>query len=790
MATKRHTRKRHRRGNLGSAGVVAWILFVGGSAAGAEATAVVEILPDIGRDIGGYTNVQRIFGLMWGGNLPRGAKPRAFTLIRDLDINAGRAIFNGWVGGQPETHAAWTDTPPRFATWEESLAWWDRWMAATDPAAFWMRRFHRPPRAASYFDGTAGADYAMIVAAHLELFDGRCARDPQAVGAHYAAMIAAIKAHDGPVDLRFFQPCNEPNNRDYTHQFLHDRHDPDGGYDMEAVVDAYTAMFNGAWPVVARAHPDVSLVGTCAGWMAPLYYDGPGNKGNQNNWLMWGKRFIDGLKYPASIAYYNYHAYSTPVSRHLAMIGLTQNYAEIRHGQRPRAIVTETNKFIPAVNATTRRDQFLFHLEDLFMMLERPDLFHWRNQFFAWGVEGGRKGHPDLAALAVSPDGATVTPTANYWPLWAMKNTRGRMLVCRNRSAAVKVFAAAPSTDRIVVSVYNPTTASRAVTIDAGWEDGIRSVTTRYAAYEKASANCRTGERSLPVERRVTVEAPPLSIQNVTFQVRGVVRPRTADRFRCWYGDRTELKLDCRRSLRIDIDAPGTPSAAVLRLAFERKKARGTGTVSLNGAPLTFDWDAARRSRVPRDWGPKEAGWIGIPVDPRRVTEANTVTLGPLAPADQRLLFAALELKYDAEAARKQAVERARLRARAAAAKRRRRAAAAQEKTAKEHRGSLADLLIIRDTTIGRYRIAAPLKAAVKQLQKLAGVRITADWKALAAAGAEMEEPVCLQGQNERLTAVLDMLLTQVTGRAEQLDWRVRDGAIHLVPVGAAQRNW
>ena len=615
--------------------------------AGASAEPVeITVDPATGRDIGGYTEVQRIFGLMWGGNIPSRARPKVNRRIRALNINAGRAIFNGWVSQQPKTHAAWTDQKPRFDTWKESFEWWDRWITETDPDEFWMRRFNNPKRAGTFTSGAMGEEYELIAAAHLEIFDGRSARNPEAVGEHYAGIISGLKAHDGPpgIRVRFLQPCNEPNNPDYTGQFREDHDDPDSPIDMAAAVDAYTKAFNTAFEVVRREHPEVRLVGTCAGWMAPFYY-GRSSPGDHGNWQNWAGRFIDGLEHPESIEYYNYHSYSTPVSQHLAIMGLTQNYAELQHDRRPRSVVTETNHFIgkDEITAEERRRQYQFHLEDLFMMLQRPDVFYMRTQFFAYDVEGQGT---DLDMMVVSRDGRTVTPTSSYWPLWVMRDTRGTMLEYRNSSDDLEVFACSPREDRVVISVYNPSRQARSVKLDSGLEGGVESVRLRYAAWRDELSNCEHGERSLPARAEVGMEVPPLSVQNVTFEVNGTVEPRRKSRFRTHYGNRTQLTLERPRTLRIDAEDAGTPSSATLRLAFQHRKEKGQGTVILNGRRLEFDWADALPSRIEfHNWTPQEAGWIGIEIDPETVRDLNTLQVQPME--DQRLYFASLELHYE-----------------------------------------------------------------------------------------------------------------------------------------------
>ncbi len=99
---------------------------------------------------------------------------------------------------------------------------------------------------------------------------------------------------------------------------------------------------------------------------------------------------------------------------------------------------------------------------------------------------------------------------------------------------------------------------------------------------------------------------------------------------------------------------------------------------------------------------------------------------------------------------------------------------------------SVGDVLMIRDTTVPRYNIFAPPRAAVAALEKLGGVKIVAAWDALERAGAEMKDKVLLRGVDEKLTDIVDVLLAQMEGDGEPLAWTIRGGAIHLAPRGYA----
>lgn len=623
----------------------------------------VTVQPAVGRDIGGYREVQRIFGLMWGGNIPRNVDQAAlWQYVRALSINAGRMIENGWIsrfpapqwykpwgppppGREDERYAAWHDSSPRFEAWEESFRWWDAWMARTDPVAFWRENLLKRRTGSQYTDGSAGSGYELTICANGQsLFDGRSDRNRPAAARHFVAMAAAFQAmltHD--IRLRFFQISNEPNDQCYLGQFRQPQR-RDGQIDTAAAVDAYTRVFNEAFRTMNRELPGVTVVGSDPGWMAPFYYDGNGNGGNQSNWQMWAKRFIDGIEDPRAIEYYNYHAYSVAPSTHLAYLGLTRNHAWLKHGRKPRSVITETSHFIsrPFEDAAPkRREQFLHTLEDLFMQLERPDIFGTRHQYYGYGP-----GDDGLCTIEFTKDGQIV-PQVNYWALWAMNNTRGTMLAVADSSEAVRSFACANPPGTIVVSLFNPSDQALRATVDSGWKGRVRAVRAQYAAFNQAIANCDHGTVDLKAAPVVTLELKPQSVSNVAFDVGGLKATGKTVAFREFFGDRTELNLDSVQTLSIPVTERRAAQAAVLRLALEHLPDSGTARVALNGNVGAFNWQDAPRSLVKyAKWLPREAAWIGIPVNPKLVGKSNTLVLEPMK--GQRLLYAAMELTYGA----------------------------------------------------------------------------------------------------------------------------------------------
>ena len=585
----------------------------------------IRVDPQTRRNINGYTEVQQIFGMMWGGNMPEIARPKVEALVRELNINAARAIFNGWVSQLPDKYPPWSySARPRFDTWQQAIAWWDQWIAQTDPDAFWMRRFNEPKRATKFTDGS--------------------------MGSHYAAIVSGLKAHEGPksINVRFFQPCNEPNSQHYLGQWRahQDDLDVDSPMNTAAAVDAYVKTFNTAYLIMKREHPEVDVVGTCAGWMAPMYYEGDPPKGNESNWKMWVGRFIDGLEDPASIKYYNYHSYSTPMSQHLAIMGLTQNYAEIQHGRRPRSIVTETNYNTTAMDAENRRKQFLFNLNDLFMMLERPDMFDTRTQFVCYGW--ARRGFPRHASILINEDGTQVEPTVVYWPLWTMNNTRGTMLVIENSSQQVKAFASNPEPGKVVVSVYNPTEQERQATIDSGLSDRqVASVALRQAVYKAALVNCDTAKQTLKAASTISMTIPPLSVQNITFTARRPIRPNRTLTMTSYYGNRTQARLNTDRVIQIMTERTTAPDRAYLRVAMMNKRQDGKETLLFNEQPIKLDWakHALDEQLEYPGWVPQRAGWIRIPIDPEMIQQWNNVMIPEME--DQTCYFVALELYHE-----------------------------------------------------------------------------------------------------------------------------------------------
>ena len=626
----------------------------------------VTVKPLLGRDIGGYSEVQPVFGLMWGGNVPSNVdRSEIMELIKGLQINAARLIDNGWVtrfpwekfgtspappaGRSGEKHAAWHSHPLRFDSWRASFEWWDRWIAETDPVAYWggSGRGWGLSRARGYADGSAGTDYELTWCANGQaLLDGRCDRNKSACAMHFLAIADEFrKVLTSGIRLRFLQLSNEPNDaRSYLGQFRNPEQ-REGAIDPGAGVDAYTRVFNTTHRLIKHELPGIRVIGSSPGWMAPFYYEGPGNAGNQSNWQMWAKRFIDGIQDPDAADYFNYHAYSVAPSTHMAYLGLTRNHSWLKHKRKPRAVITEASHFAFEIDthpADKRRDQFLHTLQDLFMQLERPDVFDTRHQFFGYGGLGEPNGA--LHLITWRPDG-TIVPQANYWALWALKETRGRMLVVADNSRSVRSFATLHPNGSIVVSLFNPNDHAIDATVDSGWRGGVRSVKGRYATFVESKANCDHGNDDLPAGSTVSLSLKPHSVVGLVFEPIGKVAPRRAVRWREFFGDRTELVLDQPQRLAIAVRNPDQPVGAVLRLAFQELLSTGTAHLALNGESLSFSWDEAPRSLVTYDgWLPEETSWVGIPIDPDLVRRNNTLVLEPVS--GQRLFYAALELIF------------------------------------------------------------------------------------------------------------------------------------------------
>lgn len=80
-----------------------------------------------------------------------------------------------------------------------------------------------------------------------------------------------------------------------------------------------------------------------------------------------------------------------------------------------------------------------------------------------------------------------------------------------------------------------------------------------------------------------------------------------------------------------------------------------------------------------------------------------------------------------------------------------------------------------------RYRIYLPLEQALAKVEVLAGVEMTVDWIALENSGVKRAARVQLSGKNEKLSAILDLLLAQVARRGKPLSWGLTKGERGIV---------
>ncbi len=95
----------------------------------------------------------------------------------------------------------------------------------------------------------------------------------------------------------------------------------------------------------------------------------------------------------------------------------------------------------------------------------------------------------------------------------------------------------------------------------------------------------------------------------------------------------------------------------------------------------------------------------------------------------------------------------------------------------------------IRNKTISGFRIYEPAKTAVKKLETLGGVKIVTNWEVLKKAGADPDEKVLLRGGKEKLTDVIDSLLSQIANGEDPLGWYIKGGAIYLVSTETATQK-
>ena len=567
----------------------------------AEGGDTVRVYPEITRDIGGYTEVQEVFGIMTA-NLDS----RAISYLEEANIQAIRTIFN------------WLPQPGQAGYVPGSLEWYDEFLQK-DAYSFW-RPLLNNQYIRQHLDDTYG-DVAVTLCGNPALYDPKLERDLEAAKRNVAGYVKALKSlnpDNAQSKLRFFQITNEPEY--YAESF-------DGN--QKLAVESYARIYNAVYDFVRAKHPDVELPANCVGHNGGYHIE---PHSMPPTWDVWVKHFIDLVENPDALKYFNTQQYSIPTLRHLAYVSMTQNYAEMNKGVKPRFLFTETSTKLNASRAENYRNQFIYHGNDIFMMLNHPDKYVTRHAFLAasgWDY-----------SFFNEIEGEGFTPEAPYWFYRTFQHLRGKNLYFASDHEHVRVFASSPAKNKVVIGLLNPTRGTQTVTLNPGIAEGqISGIVRRKAYFNNSISNASYTEGEVSIDFPYAVEMEPVSSYAFEIELHNDIEQDETVKRREFYGSKVRKPMN--DSIRLNISIPYLPdnhAKVYLRMAVSQRPTGGNYTVSMNGKPYTVNWSQTPDATA-NCWN-SMVGWIELPVKKEDIRKNNELVLAPLS--DNFLMFTSL----------------------------------------------------------------------------------------------------------------------------------------------------
>ena len=581
---------------------------------------LVRIYPEALRDMGGQTEVPEVFAMMTGKT-----DNRFIPYLKAANIQGIRNIVN-WIpqpGQYGYKNASWYDHTPRFDTKAASLAWFDDFIQK-DPYPLWEDLLDGNA-ITSYFDDRYG-DVSVSITSHPRLFDPRMERNLPAARKHVDAYITALKSfvpQGAETRLTYYQLTNEPDlTRSWSAMFDHDQ---------QLAVESYTRVFNALYDSVKAKHPDVVMPGTCIGHNGAFRII-PKSGSNPEKWDTWVKYFVDHVRNPDALTFYNAHAYGIPTLRNLAYVSMAQNYAENQRGVRPRFVITETSSAAGESRKEIYRNLFTYHGNDIFMMLNHPDKYAFRCAYVA--SPGGKN------SLFNEIEGEGFVPEAPYWMFLTYQNLRGRNIHYESKHDDVRVFASAPEKDLLVIGLFNPTSGTQTVNLEPGIDNGqVASITRRKAVFDPSISNATYSEDELEITFPHVKDLEPKSAYAFEIRLNGDMEQTHTVKKREFYGSAVRAKMD--DTIRSTIPIPYIPNKngnARLSIAVNKKPASGSYRFELNGKEYTINWDDTP-DKTANCWNTM-VGYIEIPLGKGDIKKNNTLVLSPLT--DNHLLFTSI----------------------------------------------------------------------------------------------------------------------------------------------------
>ena len=594
---------------------------------GAKLSADIRVHPQWIQSIGGYDQIQALFG----GNTNGESRGGANELLRELNLNTSRLHL--W----PETYGApkamQSPTTPYFVKQfgtvggymtpvpeDQVEAAWDKWFKLDfstfiDPT---IANGVANPRGGSMASQLVlqkewnSTDNIIFYATHK--MDASAVRNSEGVSRYFEQYLDAVGKYAPWLNVTFAQLYNEPNYSWYVDSY---------GGDTQKAVQGCVELFNKVDGHLRQTHPKTRLLGPCLASSKFFSWGG---------WGEWTIPFIKHTQY--DLEYYNYHNYDTAAVSHLAWVQMLQAQAELLGKVRPRAVVTEMND-----DATIRvaANKFEWWSEQLFYAMENPDKFHALEYFLTVWRE-------NMKGNLVYSDGNIYHPTDTYWLYWALRNTRGKLRhVTMPTLKDLKVIACSPRENQLVLSLFNNTGRTVDINLDSGLTDqsAIKQL-VRYAAWKDhdtvehiqqtlvSDSNIQIQIKSGEVQSYVWDLSKPLPSSLSTLNQNEYYAQSVAQKF-----NQTGFKT------RVALPRLPMPDETVsLRFAVfsdDVLAAKGM-TISVNGYKKAVAWTDAPRER---EHSQRTLWWMEIPVPRGVITSDNALTLSEVD-TDYRLMFASL----------------------------------------------------------------------------------------------------------------------------------------------------
>ncbi len=287
------------------------------------------------------------------------------------------------------------------------------------------------------------------------------------------------------------------------------------------------------------------------------------------------------------------------------------------------------------------KSQFIYHADNIFVMLQNPDKYATRTGYIAGESEGTH-------SIFKVEDG-DVVPQSPYYVYYTLRNMRGTNInfsINHNNldTDIVKSFASAPSDNKMVVGLFNPTEQSQTVTVNTGLStDDISGLIHRKAVWDGSIDNCDYSEGSMDIENDIEVTLEPLSIHAIEIDLDKPLSLNEEIHTKEYYGSKTIVDMENEVDYTIEIPAvPDAGSEVFLRVGIdERPGPNDNYQIQINDH--TYSYNLSNLPKKIIEGYHKMSGFIEIPVDTDHLKRSNTITLDPLY--GYRMLYSSLVIK-------------------------------------------------------------------------------------------------------------------------------------------------